>query len=860
MNKIKVLLLTAVLTVTAFATSRASELTRATVQSPDGRNVITVFQESADGTLYYKMERSGNVLIGKSYLGMKTNDGDFTKYVNYKGTSARAIDEKYQMRTGKFSVVTNSCNEATLTFALSTGQEMDIIFRVYDDGMAYRYFFKGSDKTDFKITADNSQINIPTFSRCWGQKWTYDYSQGYREFSWDEAVALEGNDSRLGNGAFAAPLLVESTLGADCYVLLTDASVDRWFSRAPVRAAGDKGNFSFVPRGEKNNTLDVTTVRPLKTPWRCALVGRLSTIAVSCLCENVSDETMPDPTGKNWEWVKPGISSWDWGGEQSGGLKNRTDFELAKQYIDFAAAMGWKYFTLDEGWRSCTYNGSMENYVRGIVEYARSKGIGVWLWNNQNGFNNGLDGYRKMLKQFHDWGAVGAKIDFFYDGDTRGVMEKQELITQAGAENQMMINFHGCPTPTGLTRKWPNLVTYEAVDGNEDYFTGGWNNTGTDPGYNGMLTLMRNAIGPMDYTICEFRTGTNGTGTIRNNTTVAHQLATIVTMESGVQFIADAPKNIMGQKWENAMKNIPAAWDESICLEAYIGPKGAKDIQGNDDMDCNVTMARRNKTSWFVGRTVNRESTYQLDCSFLGEGTYTATVWRDNSADTQGDVLVHQTYKNVTRDTKLSIRCYQYGGFYVRFDRTDIDSYVDPDWSAAGNTYEAEDGTPEGSAVTMTKDLQASGGYLVSGLGRGNWTSITYGTPMTGNHTIEVNYTTDGDRPLTVAIGDNVYETQNCPSTGSFKVRYGRGTVTYVVPMAAGRNDIRLGHADDDCPYIDNIFVKYTPDAKPTGISLPRRDDASAADGRVYDLNGRALNTVPSRGLYISRGKKHVAH
>lgn len=853
----KAYILTAV-TMLASAVSFASELTRATIQSPDGKNVVTVYQESTDGSIYYKMMRADNLLIDQSALGMKTNDGDFTKYINFKETSYQAIDETYPMWTGKRSQIHNSCNEATLSFALSTGQEMDVVFRVYDDGIAYRYYFKGSTKTDFKITADNSQINIPSFNRCWGQKWTYDYSQGYKEFSWEEATTLGGNDSRLGNGAFAAPLLVESSLGIGYYVLLTDASVDRWFSRAPVRAVGEKGHFNFVPRGEKNNTLDVTTTRPLRTPWRCAIVGYLTTIAVSNLCENVSDETQPDPTGKNWEWVKPGYSSWDWGGEQSAGLKNRTDFELAKQYIDFAADMGWKYFTLDEGWRDCQYNGSMENYVKGIIEYAKSKGIGVWLWNNQGGFTNGLSGYRQMLKQFHDWGAVGAKIDFFYDGDTRGVMEKQELICQAGAENQIMINFHGCPTPTGLSRKWPNLVSYEAVDGNEDYFTGGWNNTGTDPGYNGMLTLLRNVVGPMDYTICEFRTGTSGTNTIRNNTTVAHQLATMVTMESGVQYIADAPKNIQGQKWENALKGVPAAWDESICLEAYIGPKGAKDIQGNDDEDCNVTMARRNKTSWFVGRTVNRESTYQLDCSFLGEGTYVATIWRDNGANPQDDVLVSQSMKDVTKDTRISIHCYQFGGFFVRFDRTDLDTYVDPDWSAAGNTYEAESSTLEGDNAIVTKDLQASGGNVVAGLGQDNWMDIVYGTPYPGNHTIEVYYVTDGDRPLTVAINNEFSETANCPSTGSFKVRNGRGTVSFVVPLNAGRNNIRMGHATEDCPYIDSFFIKYTPDAI-TGISSVLSNVGNGmSNDKVYDLQGRVINGPLAKGLYISNGKKYV--
>ena len=833
-----------------------TELTRATVESPNGKNVVTVYQESTDGTLYYKMVRANNLFIDKSYLGMTTNDGDFSKFLNYKGVSSQAIDESYPMRTGKFSTIHNTCNEVTLSFTASTGQEMDVIFRVYDDGVAYRYYFKGANKNDFKVTADKSEINIPSFTRCWGQRWTYDYSVTYSEFSWSQACALEGNDDRLGKGILAPPMLVESSLGIGYYALITDAAVDRWFSRAPVQASGNTGHFGFVPRGTTSGALDVTTTRPLKTPWRCAIVGRLTEIAVSNLCENLSDATVADPTGKNWEWVKPGFSSWDWGGQQGGGLKNRTDFDVAKEYIDFAAAMGWKYFTLDEGWSSSTYNGSMENYVKGITQYAKQKGVEAWIWNSSGGISGGLDGYRSKLKQFHDWGFVGAKIDFFYDGDTRGVMEKQELLLQAAAENQMMINFHGCPTPTGLRRKWPNFVAIEAVDGNEDYFTGGWNNTGTDPGYNGMLVLMRNVVGPIDYTICEFRTGQDGKGTIRDNTTMAHQLAHMVTMECGVQFIADAPKNIMGQKWEQAMKDVPAAWDETLCLEAYIGPKGKKDKQGNDDEDCNLTMARRSRTSWFVGRTVNSESNYTLDCSFLGEGTYTATIWRDGSADTQADVLLSQSQKNVTKDTKISIRCYQYGGFFVRFDRTDIDNYVDPDWSPVGNAYEAEDGTFIGDGATVTKDLQASGGNVVSGLGQDNWVNINYGTPYAGNHTIEVNYVSDGDRPLTVVVGDFSL-TQNCPSTGSWKVRNGRGTVTYVVPMAVGRNTIRLGHATEACPYIDNIFVKYTPDEEiTTSNAVPFISSPSSVTG-IYDLQGRRMSNDPSSaGIYIRNGKK----
>lgn len=847
----------------ASASASAEEKALQTLTSPDGKNSVSVCQETSDGTIYYRMARNGKTLIGNSSLGMATGDGDFTKNLTFTGATTTTVNETYPMLTGKASIIENHCNEATLSFTASNGQKMDVVFRNYDDGVAFRYVFKGTSKSNFVVNSDNSQINIPSFQRCWGQKWTYDYSQGYVSLDWEGAKAIKPDgDDRLGNGTFAAPLLVESSMGDDCYLLLTDAGVDKNFSRAPLKASEGTGCFSFFLRGTKNNGLAVTTVRPLSTPWRCAIVGKLTDIAVSNLCTNVSDATVNDPSGKNWSWVKPGYSSWDWGGEQGGGLKNRTDNTLAKEYIDFAVYMGWQYFTLDEGWESSSLNGSKDDYVKDICAYAKKKGIGVFLWASSGSFSGGLSGYRTRLKKFKEYGAVGAKIDFFYDGDTKGVMQKQEELLQAAAENQIMVNFHGCPTPTGLNRKWPNEVAVEAVDGNEDYFTGGWNNTGTDPGYNGMLVLMRNVVGPIDYTICEFRTGTDGKGTMRDNTTVAHQLAHMATMECGVQYIADAPKNIKGQKWENALKDVPAAWDESICLEATIGSDGtAKDLQDNADINCNLTMARRYRNKWFVGRTVNNPSTYQLDCSFLGEGTYRAVIWRDQSANTRADVLTSETRDNITKDSMISINCYLYGGFFVRFDRTDVDDYVSSDWNVAGNKYDAEDatfvnGSPDGELAT-NKDPLASGGNTVKNVGNGNWLEYVYGSPYEGDYTIETYYVCDADRQLSVSVNGGAASTVDCPSTGSLKARNGEKSVTFNVHLKAGRNVIRIG-GDAASPYLDYVIIKFQ--KQTTGVDIPPSASAAAHNEDVYDLSGRkvsrkGLGNLPAN-VYIYKGHK----
>ncbi|MES2438883.1 MAG: glycoside hydrolase family 97 catalytic domain-containing protein [Verrucomicrobiota bacterium] len=674
--------LTASIVLLMIASAPARETVLSTFKSPDDRNVVTVCRDEGNGTVHYRMTRSGKPFIGNSSLGMTTSDGDFTRNLKLTQQSERTINERYRMLSGRSGTANNHCNEKTLTFKADNGSggEVDVIIRAYDDGIAFRYFFKGGETSSFIVRSDHSQIALDGFERCWGQSWTYDYSLGMgAEFDWDAARSMPNEkDKRLPLGCFAAPLLVETGKGEDSYCLITDAGVDSWFSRSIPHAESTSGKFGFVLRGTKNDGLEVTTKRPLLTPWRCAIVGRLTEIAVSDMTTNCSDATVADPSGQYWKWVKPGYSSWDWGGQQSGELKKRTDYDLAKEYIDFAANMGWQYFMLDEGWKSSkeSTTGSSEGYVKGICNYAKGKGIGVHIWDASGAMTGGESGYEKTFKQWRDWGCVGVKIDFFYDGDTRGVMEKQEMLARAAARNQLMINFHGAPTPTGLSRKYPNIIAYEAVDGNEDYFTGGWNKTGTDPGYNGLLTLLRNVVGPMDYTICEFRNGLKGDGAIRNNTSWAQQLAHMVTMECGVQYIADHPKNIYNNATlRAAMKNVPAAWDESKCLMATIGPKGMKDIQGGDDVDCTVLWARRKGANWFVGATTNAGKTITIDCSrFLGEGTYKATIYKDGSramaegVSKHADDIATEIRTGVGRKTKIDVALAQYGGCFVRFD------------------------------------------------------------------------------------------------------------------------------------------------------------------------------------------------
>ena len=854
----------------------AQETVLSTFNSPDNNNIVTVCRETSDGTIYYRMTHNGKNIINNSALGMSTNNGDFTQNLLLTSQSESVINQSYKMWTGKFSTVSNKYKEKTLTFKANngSGNEFDVIFRAYNDGVAFRYYFKGSASSNFIVNSDNSKIALNGFNRCWGQKWSYDYSQGMGiEFDWTAAQAMtNGNDTRLPLGCFAPPLLVESTQGDDSYCLITDAGVDRWFSRAIPHAESTTGKFGFAIRGTKSNGLEVTTNLPLYTPWRCAIIGKLTEIAVSNMTENCADATVADPSGSNWSWVKPGFSSWDWGGQQSADLKNRTDFNIAIEYIDFASSMGWQYFTLDEGWSSSkeSATGTSDGYVKGICSYALSKGIGVHIWNSSGSMTGGESGYEATFKQWHDWGCVGAKIDFFYDGDTRGVMEKQELLAKTAAKYQMMINFHGTPTPTGLRRKYPNIVAYEAVDGNEDYFTGGWNNCGTDPGYNGLLTLLRTVVGPMDYTICEFRDGLTGTGRVRNNTSWAQQLAHMVTMECGVQYIADHPKNISNNNTlVAAMKNVPTAWDESKCLQATIGTKGKKDCTGNDDVDCTVLWARRKGNNWYVGATTNAKKTITIDCSqFLGDGTFKVTIYKDgalavaNSGNTNADDIATEIRENITKNAKIDVTLAQWGGCFVRFDCTDTTS---------ADVLEAEDakqvnGTKIGlstgkfnssgqeimvTPISVSDATSASNGKKVINTGWGNNLDFTYTAKSAGIAYLTLAYATAEQRYTIISVNAELPKLMICESTGSNSAF---ATQVIETPIKAGDNKIVVGGTNlnwaPDLDYISILMKTINTDIKPI------YNTSAIIDNNYYNINGQRV-VHPVKGIiYIHEGKK----
>ena len=669
-----------------FATAiQAQDNMIATVASPDGKNVFNIYMV-AGNKLQYEVYRNEQLVVGRSEMGFVTDVIDctsgFYNRESYIKAEVEEIDETYELPTGKTHIYHNHCNELTLTMRRGTYKPQFVV-RAYDDGVAFRYVFPGTG--NITVSQDVATVVIPSFKCSWGQKYTSDYSQVYSKRDWAATQTVE-------NDRFAAPVLVETTLGDDYNVLITEAAVNENFCGSPVYPSATVfGGFEWHIHSNATAS-NISATKPYKMPWRVLFIGSQKMLVESVMIDNLNEPTKLTDTS----WIKAGLSSWDWGGEEGGGLKNRTDWDVARQYIDLAATMGWRYFTLDEGWSSSKLgeNGTTEDYCRAITEYGESKGVKCIIWRNQSSVPSDEAGIRNTLQQWKDWGFVGAKIDFF-TGDSQAQMQKQERILRIAAELQMMINFHGCTKPTGLRRTYPNYVTCEAVDGNEDYFTGTWNATGTDPNYNVTLALTRNVVGPMDYTPWEFAQGKNGRH--RDNTTWGHQIALGVIYESGFQTVSDSYTNILSVINPNVtgmLKLIPAAWDETRCLDVQV--------------DDHIAVARRDGTTWWIGYAADGARNAKVSLDFLPEGAkYRAYIYGDGSTF---DTFSYST-RSVSSTSSINVPVLKGGGFVIRLVQTSAPDAIEEVKEEASTTITGSIYDLSGRKVKETK----KGIYVTNG-------------------------------------------------------------------------------------------------------------------------------------------------
>ncbi len=700
------------------------------VSSPDGSIILTVTQ-AGDGSLIYSVTKAGTTVIESSTLGINTGLADFRTGLAFSSGSSRLINESYNMVSGKKSPYVNYCNELTLNFTKNSRQ-MNLIARAYNDGIAYRYNLP----TRTTVAAEYSQFNLPN-----GTIWIED-RHGADEGDYISRV-ISSASATTTNYATGAAVRLDSGY----YLWLGEAAVYADYCTSNLRGSGSSnGIFNIV-----NISGSPCSTGTNNSPWRVAVIGGLNNLIETTLVESLNP---PSEIGDT-SWIKTGGCAWEWmNGDPTNSLA------VAKQYIDFAASMGWKYYIADEGWS--------DSWAPEMCAYGNSKGVGVILWSHHANLDTQAE-VDTLLPKWAGWGAKGIKVDFF-DGERQLENEERDRVAVKAAQLKLVVDYHGILKPSGQTRRWPHILTWEGIKGAENY-----------PNSTQVCTqpFTRCVAGPSDYTpVNTWNGGTPG-----------YETAVTITHFSGLICYCSKPSQYNSYLTKEFIKLVPGSYDETRFIEGNIGSY--------------VTIARRKDNNWFVGGITVNARTATVPLSFLGSGTYVASIYCDNTYTTQ----------NVTNATVLSLPCVAKGGFVIYISAAALPT---PTPIPIGSNYEAENGALSGGATTIS-GTNYSGGYKVGYIGgtSGNGIcTLTVNVAMAGTYRMTVYYTSAETRAFYVTVNNGGFVGLSCPGSGSWSTV---STTTMDINLNAGINTIKFDNGSGSwAPDLDRIMLAFLSGPTPT--------------------------------------------
>ena len=572
-----------------------------TLQSPDGRMSVTISDEG--GKPVYQISRGDVTFLEKSPLGVKLNFIDMTEGLTMKACDVRDVKDEYDLKTTKQSHITYEATEGVCQFDKG-GYRMDIIFRVSNRDVAYRYKFyprraRGGETLVAVVESDASGFVLPegtTTFLCPQSKPMGGFartSPSYEtSYTLDEPVGKNG----WGEGysfpcLFKVPsVATKSQPTGQGWVLISETGTDGGYVACRLlNDGGAKYKIGFPQQGEMNGVGSTTPAvqLPSETPWRTITCGE----TLQNIVETTVANDLVQPKYKASKDYTYGKGSWSW----IIGMDSSCNFDEQKRYIDFSAAMGWRSVLIDALWdKQIGYERMAE-----LARYAKSKGVGLFLWYNSNGrWNdapqsplNKMDrssARRQEMAWMQKNGILGIKVDFF-GGDKQQMMQLYEDILTDANDFGIQCIFHGCTLPRGWERMYPNYVASEAVLASENlHFGQGACNA---EAFNGCIhPFIRNTVGSMDFggsTLNKFSNADNQHGTVRRTSDV-YALATAVLFQSSVQHFAMAPNNLTdAPAWAvDFMKAVPTTWDEVKFIDGYPGKY--------------VILARRCGDKWFV--------------------------------------------------------------------------------------------------------------------------------------------------------------------------------------------------------------------------------------------------------------------
>lgn len=573
------------------------------ITSPDGKLVVTV--ADMDGRPSYSVSYDNVLFLKPSPLGMIANIGDFSSGMSLeKNVSTNKIDETYELASIKKSKVHYVANEAVFSFTQQGKTIYDVIFRISNNDVAFKYkMYPQGETLSCVVKQEVTGFVFPdgtTTFLCPQSK----PMGGFARTSPSYETSYTADDVAGKNGwgeGYTFPCLFRN--GDNGWVLVSETGVNGGYCAS--RLLGHKGGvytIGFPQEGEANGngTVSPGIALPGETPWRTITVGK--TLAP------IVETTVPFDVVKPLYQAKGeytyGRGSWSW----IIGMDGSTNYKEQLRYIDFSAAMGYQSVLVDALWDKQIGRDKIEE----LAKYGKDKGVALYLWYNSNGYWNDAPqtprgimdnaiARRKEMKWMQSIGIRGIKVDFF-GGDKQMTMQLYEDILSDADEYGLLVIFHGCTLPRGWERMYPNFASSEAVLASENlHFSQG---SCDHEAFNATLhPFIRNTVGSMDFggsALNKYYNADNAPRGSRRVTSDVYALATAVLFQSPVQHFALAPNNLTDSpSWAiDFMKEVPTTWDEVRFIDGYPGKY--------------VILARRHGDKWYIAGVNAQKETLKL--------------------------------------------------------------------------------------------------------------------------------------------------------------------------------------------------------------------------------------------------------
>ena len=597
-NMMKFFIVMAMLLGSSVASAENKQIT-----SPDGKLVVTV--ADMDGRPSYSVSYDNVLFLKPSPLGIIANIGDFSSGMSLeKNVSTNKIDETYELASIKKSKVHYVANEAVFSFTQQGKTIYDVIFRISNNDVAFKYkMYPQGETLSCVVKQEVTGFVFPdgtTTFLCPQSK----PMGGFARTSPSYETSYTADDVAGKNGwgeGYTFPCLFRN--GDNGWTLVSETGVNGGYCAS--RLLGHKEGvytIGFPQEGEANGngTVSPGIALPGETPWRTITVGK--TLAP------IVETTVPFDVVKPLYQAKGeytyGRGSWSW----IIGMDGSTNYKEQLRYIDFSAAMGYQSVLVDALWDKQIGRDKIEE----LAKYGKNKGVALYLWYNSNGYWNDAPqtprgimdnaiARRKEMKWMQSIGIRGIKVDFF-GGDKQMTMQLYEDILSDANEYGLLVIFHGCTLPRGWERMYPNFASSEAVLASENlHFSQG---SCDNEAFNATLhPFIRNTVGSMDFggsALNKYYNADNAPRGSRRVTSDVYALATAVLFQSPVQHFALAPNNLTdAPSWAiDFMKEVPTTWDEVRFIDGYPGKY--------------VILARRHGDKWYIAGVNAQKETLKL--------------------------------------------------------------------------------------------------------------------------------------------------------------------------------------------------------------------------------------------------------